>query len=119
MKKSYCQRFVRYGKKVASRKRKCGRKRCCDDDDDNTITQMSLRNRFLTASDIHRQEVLNSNISVWTIRRRLKEKSVMARTPAIKCLLTENHKQKRLQWANAKADWTYRNWKNIVFSDES
>jgi hypothetical protein len=33
--------------------------------------------------------------------------------------LTEAHKQKRLEWAEAHADWSADDWKAVVFSDES
>lgn len=36
-----------------------------------------------------------------------------------KLLLTQAHKQKRLAWVKAHAHWATKNWKTVVFSDES
>ena len=56
-----------------------------------------FRNPKATASDI--------NISVWTVRRRLKEQGLSPRKPAYKPRLTVNHREARLQWAVIHRRW--------------
>lgn len=51
-----------------------------------------------------------------TIRRRLREKSMLFRSTLKKPLLSEKHTSKRLAWAQENLDW---NWDNVIFTDES
>ncbi|CAF3372163.1 unnamed protein product [Rotaria socialis] len=51
-----------------------------------------------------------------TIRRRLKEYGAKFSLPISKPLLTEKHRQKRLEWAHAAGDI---DWNRIIFSDET
>ena len=55
-------------------------------------------------------------ISQETIRRRLKEHEANFSPPISKPLLTEKHRRKRLQWAQAVSDV---DWNRIVFTDET
>ena len=58
----------------------------------------------------------NVNISQETIRRRLKENVANFSLPISKPLLTEKHRQKRLDWARAASDM---DWNRNIFSDET
>ena len=43
----------------------------------------------------------------------------MCRRPARRPVLTARHRQQRLQWARQHQHWTWRQWRNIFFTDES
>jgi len=59
------------------------------------------------------------DINAQTIRTRLKTCGLNAYICCTKPLLTDAHKQKRLEWAKDHADWSADNWKAVIFSDES
>lgn len=82
------------------------------------IRRYSLRNPFCTAEDI-RNEYPFISISVRSIRRRLKQAQLNARTPARKPFISKKNRQARLQFALEHANWTYKQWKNVLWSDES
>ena len=54
-----------------------------------------------------------------TIRKILAACGLKAYIRRKKPLLTKAHKQKRLAWAKAHADWTVDDWKSVIFSNES
>ena len=58
-------------------------------------------------------------ISATTVRRRLLEVGRKARKPLKKQLLTQKIKQKRLAWAKKYKTWSFEEWKNVLFSDET
>lgn len=58
-------------------------------------------------------------MSVSTIRRRLREKKIQARRAATGPKLTAEHRRVRLQFARDHVDWTFDQWKSVLFSDET
>ena len=56
------------------------------------------------------------NVSLNTIRSRLREKNVSFRSTLKKPLLSENHVERRLAWARENLN---RDWDNVIFTDES
>lgn len=56
------------------------------------------------------------NLSIYTIRARLKEIQVEYRSTIQKPLLTEKQVKRRLEWAHVNKD---RDWTNVMFTDES
>ena len=54
-----------------------------------------------------------------TIQERLTAFGLKAYICCKKPLLTKAHKQNRLVWAKAHANWTVDNWKSVIFSNES
>lgn len=72
------------------RKEGSGRKRKTSQREDHLIKRISLRDRFKTAVDIRTEfgESSGTQISVETVRRRLRKQNLNARTPATKPLLT-------------------------------
>ena len=58
-------------------------------------------------------------ISAVTIRRNLKKVGLSACIPRKKPVMTEAHRQARLEWALAHRNWTIRKWRRVLFSDES
>ena len=59
-------------------------------------------------------------ISDQTVRNRLHDAGLWARRPYRGPVLTDRHRQNRLQWANQHRQWTVANdWRRVWFSDES
>jgi murein L,D-transpeptidase YcbB/YkuD len=56
---------------------------------------------------------------VRSIRRRLNEIGLYGRKPAKKLFTSAQNRSAQLQFAKEHLNWTPRQWKNIVFSDET
>jgi hypothetical protein len=68
-------------------------------------------------ADLQRQYF--PSINAQTICVRLRQCGLKAYVRRKRPLLTTPHKEKRLAWAKAHADWTVDDWKAVIFSDES
>jgi hypothetical protein len=53
-------------------------------------------------------------ISVSTVRRRLKERGLFAKTPATGPRLTVEHRRARLEFAHQYVNWDDNEWKNVA-----
>ncbi|KAH0814199.1 hypothetical protein GEV33_008592 [Tenebrio molitor] len=58
-------------------------------------------------------------ISAPTVRRRLKERGLSAKTPATGPRLTVGHRRARLEFAHQYVNRGDNEWKNVLFTDES
>nr|CAH7716028.1 unnamed protein product [Callosobruchus chinensis] len=58
-------------------------------------------------------------ISTATIRQRVLASGLKCTRALRVPLLTAHHRTARLQWARAHQDWLLRQWRNVLFSDES
>jgi transposase len=58
-------------------------------------------------------------ISAQTVRRRLKERGLSAKTPATGPRLTVGHRRARLEFAHQYVNWGDNEWKNVLFTDKS
>lgn len=98
-----------------------GRPRTTSRGEDERIKLLSKRNRRLTAPEITAEmnRTRNRNVSVSTVKRRLKEANLHGRIATRKPLLRRGNKQKRLQWAKNHQNWTIEQWANILWTDES
>ncbi|GET03812.1 hypothetical protein GLOIN_2v1482460 [Rhizophagus clarus] len=116
-----CERYVELLEKTgkitighqSGRPRKLTPKKC------RQIGMIVKHNHFTTASEIKAQlEEKNSGleISVWSIRRELKNLGFVSVRPRKVPLLTQKAKENRLSWAR---DYVNYNWKKVVFSDET
>jgi len=102
------------------RKGKCGRKRKLDAKESRLIVRKSIANPRLTAVDLARDvKSGGTDVHVTTIRRRLLEAGLRAQRPVVRQLLTKRMKKKRLMWARKHKDWSLKDWKKVIFSDES
>jgi len=67
----------------------------------------------------HLNSVIDSTVSVQTIRNVLKEDGLKAYVKKKKPLLTTRHKKARLQFAQKYSEWTVEDWKRVIWSDET
>lgn len=96
---------------------KAGRPRCTTDKEDKQIVKLAEKVEALTCSDIHSAiEKKGINVSSSTVRRRIIEAEGKYSAPISKPLLTDNHREKRLQWAKKHINF---DWNKVVFTDES
>lgn len=96
--------------------RKRGRPRVTDKTIDTILYNTSLENPFMTAVDLRLE--LAPQISVDTVRKRLKEQGLKCCIPARKPFLKPIHIQKRLEFAINHIGWGVSDWKKVVFCDE-
>ena len=80
-----------------------------------------LRNRDLTARDTARRTMglHNRAASDQLVRNRLRSMGLRARRPYVGTVLTDRHRQLRLQWARRHLRNTRADWARVLFTDES
>lgn len=86
-------------------------------EEDNLIAAASAADPFLAATDIKRE--LNLQASAVTIRRRLLSCGLKSSVSAEKIGLSDEHKVKRVLFAQEHKQWTVNQWAGVIFSDES
>lgn len=97
-----------------------GRPRVTTAVEDRFMRLRHLRNRFISASSTVQSMPAVRRISDQTVRNRLHSFGLWARRPYRGAVLTQRHRQRRLQWGNQHRHWTVRNdWRHVWFSDES
>ena len=98
-----------------------GRPRVTTARQDRLIVHNHRRNSFIPATETARQTVGMHGrlISNRTVRRRLRNGGLHCRRPVVRPILTPRHRQQRLQWTQNRQHWTWRQWRTVLFSDES
>ena len=95
-------------------------RKTCQRTDDH-IAIISKKDPFKPATKILNE--INENISVWTVRRRLLESTLPARTPRKVPLLGRKNIMKRKIFAKNHIAWRgpdiTKKWRNILWSDET
>lgn len=88
---------------------------------DRELIRISKKNPYLSSTQILAQleEYGGANISSSTVRRRLIVAGLSGRRPAKKPLLSKKNIKARLAFAQTHINWTPKDWKKVVFSDES
>lgn len=94
-----------------------GRKRKTSSVDDRRIVRYSKRLPFASSNEIKNE--LKLSVSSVTIRRRLIENNLFARSPRKVPLLTKTHVDARIKFAQQHVNWTIEKWRNILWTDES
>ena len=114
-----CNRFQDTGS--FTRRPGSGRTRVTDVCDDRYINLLTRRNPFYSAPSVLREvrQARCINVGVQTIRNRLHDSGLRARRPNVVPVLTQRHRQDRLQWAREHRGWTLNQWSRVLFLDES
>ncbi|MBN3285256.1 TC1A transposase, partial [Polyodon spathula] len=61
----------------------------------------------------------STDVSTSTVQRRLREAGLTGRIAAKKPLLRVQNKRRRLAWAKKHRNWTFEEWKSILWTEES
>jgi transposase len=98
-----------------------GRKRSTTPREDRALTRIVRTRQAETATEASVIAITDHGITVssQTIRRRLRESSLVARVKKKKPLLSAKHMAARLAWAKEHQHWTEAEWDRVVWSDES
>uniref|UniRef100_A0A3Q2Q7R2 Uncharacterized protein n=1 Tax=Fundulus heteroclitus TaxID=8078 RepID=A0A3Q2Q7R2_FUNHE len=96
---------------------KRGRKRKTTPRMDRRIAKLAKTQPMMGSKRI--KQDLQLTVSTVTIRRRLTEVNLPARSPRKVPLLRKRHVQKRLHFAKEHIDWPEKKWHNILWTDES
>ena len=93
-----------------------GRPRVTTPKQDQQVIALAEKETFVTSQDItNRLNKKGLDISQRTVRRRLNEAGAKYNRPLSKPLLTENHREKRLKWAE---DQRTTDWNQVIFSSD-
>lgn len=81
----------------------------------------STRDKFLPATRIvhHLRATTGIRVSAQTVRNRLDRLGIHARRPHKGMELTPHHQHQRLIWTNRHLRWLNRDWRTVMFTDES
>ncbi|KAJ8349552.1 hypothetical protein SKAU_G00246820 [Synaphobranchus kaupii] len=94
-----------------------GRKRATTVKTDRRIVRMAKIQPIITSRKI--KDDLKLPVSAVTVRRRLIEAKLSARSPRKAPLLKKWHVQNRLKFAKEHINWPKKKWRNILWTDES
>ena len=81
----------------------------------------SKRNRHLTVTEIARElrKRRTQPVTDTTVARHLYKAGIVVRVVVRKPLLRAANIAKRYAWAKKHADWTEKQWKRVLWTDES
>ncbi len=98
-----------------------GRPRATSAATDGYIRRSALRQRDISTLEIQNAIARQGNrpVTAQLVRNRLRSSGIRSRKPARKPMLTDLHKQRRLQWARRHLRRTRRQWGSTLFTDES
>jgi len=102
-------------------KPKSGRPPKLDDRTRRRLVRMVQSGEVSTATQLAQVATteLDISISASYAQKMLHEEGLKALHVIPKPLLTDAHKQQRLEFAQAHSHWTVENWKQVIFSDET
>ncbi len=87
--------------------KKCGRQRCTTNRENRSLIRFVKQNVFKNLGELHKEWTeAGVKASRATTHRRVKEFGYSCR-------------QRRLNWAKEKKNWTVVQWSKVLFSDES
>src|SRR5579859_3573308 len=93
-----------------------GRPRKTSNREDRYIIRTALDNTAISNSVL--RDITNQDLSVSTIRRRLREDQIRKWRAVIRPLLTSAHAKARLKWAMQWRGLTIDEWRQVIWSDE-
>jgi transposase len=98
-----------------------GRPRVLSKHQERNLVRMASCGQYVTA--VQAQSCLKSdyniNICAESVRRALKRNGLQSRVQKKKPLLRKIHRQRRLAFARQYKNWTAKDWKQVIWSDES
>lgn len=103
--------------RVVHRKKGSGRPRVTTKREDRAIVRTMLPNRRVSTRKIIQD--LGLHVSMRTVRRRMNAKGYHGVFERKKNYVSDRNRIKRVRWARAHKDWTYQDWKKVLWSDES
>ena len=105
---------------VKDRKRS-GRPKPTTPRQDRLLYRMSRQNRFYLSETLrtHLRDNHRIRVSRQLVNSRLLQARLGSRRPAKRPRLTLHHKRKRLDWARQRQAWRLRNWRTVLWTDES
>lgn len=109
---NFKRRGMVFNRKSPGRPRKTSRR------DDKRIKRLAMVDPFKPATKI-KAELDVIHVSTRTIQRRLTEANFSVCRPAKKPLLSKKNIEARMLFARRHEHWTVRDWKKVLFSDES
>lgn len=114
------QRFDGSEKSLHDRPRS-GRPRKSTAADDRYLLLLSKKNRFLPATELQWRWKQSGGPSVHasTVRRRLIEHGFYGRIVKKKPFISKVNHKKRLKFATEHRDWTFDDWKKVLWTDET
>ena len=85
------------------------------------ILRQHLNNRFAKTLETawHTVGTHQRPVSDDTVRRRLRSNNLRCCCPYRDPVLTQRHRQTRLQWTIHRQNWRNRQWRNVIFSSKS
>lgn len=102
-------------------KKRSGRPSLLNNDDRKVLKEIVTRNNKSSATEIQKKfsATTGQEVCVKTIRKNLHKIGFNSYQAVTKPLLTENQRQKRLEWCIDKQNWSVQQWRNVIWSDES
>jgi len=104
-------------KTIRNLKNKCGRKSKLNAADSKRIEMFIEKHPHSNVREI--TQSLKLNCSNFPVRKVLKKLGFKNLRFKFKPILTESHRSIRLAYARKYSNWTVRQWKKVLFSDES
>lgn len=98
-----------------------GRPRATTAREDRQLSLLARRNRGATASQLSRDlyAATGKRVSRVTVSKRLNERGLFARKPAVCIPLTSTNRRARFAWCRQHRDWSMEQWATVLFTDES
>jgi len=98
-----------------------GRPRLTSARTDRYLRMLICQNRFMSGTELRSAWATVTVVrpSIRTTYRRCLALGYRSRRPVIRIPLGPNHIQARLNWAAEHETWRMRQWRNVMFSDES
>jgi transposase len=93
-----------------------GRPPLLDDRDSRRLTQIVKKNRKVTLTDIH--GILGVEASKRTLQRRLLKLDLKSRIAIKKPFISKINARRRVMWCRSRRNWTVKEWKRVIWSDE-
>lgn len=102
-------------------RQRSGRPRCTTTREDRYLGLIARRQRFQSAVRLNAdfRQATGRRVSTQTIRNRFHASNLRACRPAVRPILTRQHRIARQHWATDHANWQLRHWTPVLFTDES